>query len=300
MATATLQQMVYQARHYLQGFSQEQQQYTSLTAPIGSTDLSLTVADGTQFSRGEIEVGGMELIYLQTVNQAANSGTVIPGGRGWMGSSASAWPNNAIVEDNPVFPYVRVVEAINATIDAVYPDLYAVATTKISKLSVVFNYQLPADCEEVVSVRYAIIGPSQIYPWMRRWRFDGQASTTTFPTGKSIELLEDVTPGREMVVTYMKEPAELVNPTDDFVTVTGLPASTRDLIIWGACERLAPTLEGPRLMLQAAEVAERGQMTPPGSASKISQYFHQLYENRLNEERRKLYDRIERPPHFTS
>lgn len=299
MATATLQQMVYQVRHYLQGFSQEQQQYTYLASPILSTDLTLTVADGTQFSRGEIEVGGQELIYLNTINQSANSAAVIPGGRGWMGSTASAWPGNTIVEDNPVFPYVRVVEAINATIDAVYPDLFVPATKAITKLSVVFGYELPG-AEEVISVRYNIIGPSHTTPWARRWRFDNSADTNVFPSGKSIWLGEDVTPGQTVTVQYMKIPSSLVNPSDDFVAVTGLPASARDLVIWGACERLAPTLEGPRLLIQAAEVAERGQMTPSGSASKISQYFHQLYENRLNEERRKLYDRFERPPHFTS
>lgn len=296
----TLQQMALQAKHYLSGYSQEQQQYTYLASSILPTDLSISVADATQISRGEIEVGGQELIYLNTVNQASNTAAVLPSGRGWFGSTAAAWPANTTVEDNPIFPYIRLVDAINDTINAVYPDLFAIATTKITKLSVVFNYQMPADAEEVISVRYALIGPSQIYPWMRRWRFDNQASTTTFATGKSIDLLEDVTPGREMVVTYMKQPSVLVNPSDDFVTVTGLPASCSDLIIYGACERLAPTLEGPRLLINAAEVSERAQSVPPGSASKISQYFHQLYENRLSEERRKIYDRYERPPHFTS
>lgn len=299
MATATLQQMVYQVRHYMQGFSQEQQQYTYLTTPIGPTDTALAVADGTQFSRGEIEVGGQELIYLNTVNASSNSGAVIPGGRGWMGSTAASWGSNTLVEDNPVFPYVRVVEAINATIDAVYPDLFVAASKQITKLSVVFGYEL-AGAEEVISARYNIIGPSHTTPWVRRYRFDNAADTNVFPSGKSIWLGEDVTPGQVITVQYMKLPSELVNPSDDFAGVTGLPASARDAIIWGACERLAPTLEGPRLLIQAAEVAERGQMVPSGSASKISQYFHQLYENRLNEERRKLYDRYERPPHFTS
>lgn len=295
----TLQQMVFRARHYLQGFSQEQQQYTYLTAPIGTGDLSLSVADATQISRGEVEINGLELVYLNTVDQSTNTAAVLPSGRGWMGSVASSALANASVEDNPVFPYVRVVEAINDTIDGVYPDLFAIGTQTITKLSVVFGYELPL-AEEVISARYNIIGPSHTTPWVRRYRFDNAADTSVFPSGKSIWLGEDVTPGQRITVLFMKQPAELVNPTDDFVSVTGLPASTVELIVYGACERLSPTLEGPRLLVQSAEVAERGQMVPPGSASKISQYFHQLYENRLNEERRKLYDRYERPPHFTS
>lgn len=297
---ATLQQLVYRTRHYMQGFSQQQQQYTSLTAGIGPTDATLAVADATQISRGEIEVNGVELIYLNSVNIPGNTATVLPGGRGWMGTTAAAAPINAIVEDNPTFPYVRVVEAINDTIDALYPDLFQVGSQAITKLSVVFEYQMPAAAGEIISARYNIIGPSQVTPWVRRYRFDNAADKSRFASGKSIWLGEDVTPGQTITVTYMSEPADLVNASDDFVTVTGLPASAQELVMYGACERLAPTLEGPRLLLQAAEVSERGSMVPPGSASKVSQYFHQLYQQRLNEERRKLYDRYERPPHFTS
>lgn len=296
----TLQQMVYRCRHYMQGYSQEQQQYTYLTAPIGPTDLTISVADGTQFSRGEVEIGGLELVYLNSVNQSANTGSVLPNGRGWYGSTASSFLANATVEDNPTFPYVRVVEAINDTINAVYPDLYAVGTQQISKLSVVFGYTMPAAAEEVISVRYNLVGPSHTTPWMRRWRFDNAADTNVFSTGKAFWAGEDVTPGQTITVLYCSEPTALVNPTDDFVGVTGLPKTADELIIYGACERLAPALEGPRLMMQAAEVSERSQAVQPGSASKISQYFNQLYRNRLAEESRKLYDRYERPPHFTS
>lgn len=296
----TLQQMVYRCRHYLQGFSQAQQQYTYLTASIGPTDLSISVADATQISRGEVEVNGLELIYLNTVNQPTNTAAVLPQGRGWFGSTAASAGINATVEDNPVFPYVRVVEAINDTISAVYPDLYAVGTQQFSKLSVVFGYDMPPAAEEVISVRYNLVGPSHTTPWMRRWRFDNAADTNVFPDGKAIWFGEDITPGQTITVLYCSEPTVLVNPTDDFVGISGLPKTADELIIYGACERLAPALEGPRLLMNAAEVSERTQGVPVGSASKISQYFNQLYLGRLNEERRKLSDKYERPPHFTS
>lgn len=296
--SSSLLTIVDRVKQNLYSFSQQQQEYTYLTAPIGTTDTTLDVADATQVSRGLIEVGGTELMYVLNVNRQSNTIALLPTGRGWMQTTPASFLANAAVENNPIFPYQRVVEAVNDTIDAVYPDLYALGTATITKLSVVYNYALPAAVEEVLQVKYAIIGPSNIYPWMRRWRFDGQASVTTFPTGKSIELLEEVTPGREMVVTYMQEPAELVNPTDDFVTVTGLPGTAVELIIYGACQRLAPSLEGSRLILDAAEVSERASLVPSGSAAKISQYYGQLYNVRLQEERRKLYDRVERNIHF--
>jgi hypothetical protein len=295
---SSLAAIVAKVRQNMYSFSQEQQEYTYLTNPIGTTDTVIDVADASQISRGLVEVGGMELMYVLNINRQSNTGTLLPTGRGWMNTTPASWPANTQVEDNPIFPYQRIVEAVNDAIDSVYPDLFSFGTATIIKLSVVSTSALPAACDEVMSVRYALIGPSQVYPIMRRWRFDGQASVTTFPTGRSIELLEEVTPGREMVVTYMQRPSELVNPSDDFVTVTGLPSSAEELIVYGACQRLAPSLEASRLLLDAAEVSERASMVQPGSAAKVSQSWGQLFEQRLQEERRKLYDRIERTVHF--
>jgi len=294
----SLATIVSRVRQNLLSFSQQQQQYSYLTANIGTTDTTLMVNDASQVSTGLIEVGDSELMFVLSVNRQSNSVTLLPTGRGWMGTTPASWSSNTTVENNPIFPYQRVVEAVNDVIDSVYPDLFAIGTSQITKISVVYNYELPAAAEEVISVRYQIIGPSQVQPWMRRWRFDPQADSTVFTTGKSIELLEEVTPGRLITVQYMQEPSEMVNPTDDFVTATGLPASCAELIIFGACEKLAPSLEGPRLLLNSAETSERSSMVQPGSAAKISQYYGQLFEARLQEERRKLYDRLERPIHF--
>lgn len=294
----TFQNLTDRIKNNLYGYASKQQQWTYLSNSIQATDLTFTVADAKQVSRGLVELGGQELVLVSSVNRNTNTITVEPGGRGFAGSTAQAWPANTTVENNPIFPWVRIKETANDVINELYPDLFAVGVSKFPKVSVQFQYQLPADCEEVINVQYQLIGPSKIYPWARNWRYNNTADTTDFPNGKAIVLLEDVTPGREILVNYMKEPSVLVNTTDDFATVTGLPASAADLVFYGAMVKMVPSLAGPRLILDTVESSERASFVQPQNVAQISQYWNTLYTNRLLKESKKLYDRYKRPLHY--
>lgn len=297
----TLQDLINRVRQEVAGYSQDQQQFTYLVNPINATDLTLTVGDVSQVSRGEIEVNHSELMFVNSVDRTAGTISILPSGRGWVGSTATSHLANEPIENNPIWPSVRITEVINDTIRSVYPQLWATGTTSIPKISVVYEYSLPADAEEVVSVQYQLIGPSHVWRFARNWRFVGQADTATGElgtTGKSLFISDDIVPGRQILVTYRKEPAELVNLTDDFATVTGLPATAQDVIVWGACGKLTAQLEGPRLTMAAVEASERAQYVQPGSATRVSQYFDQKYQQRLDQESAKLRDRIQTPSHY--
>jgi len=297
----TLQNLVDRVRQELAGFSQNQQQFTSLAANINNSQTSFTVADATQVSRGTIEVDNQELMLVQSVNQTTNTVNISSFGRGYSSTTASSHLLGAKIENSPIWPTVRLTEAINDAIRSVYPQLWAINTASIPKISVVYEYGLPADAEEVISVQYQLIGPSHVWRFAQNWRFVGQANIATGElgsTGKSIFIGDDVVPGRQIFVTYRKEPTELVNLTDDFATITGLPATAQDVIVYGACMKLSPQLEGPRLSITSVEASERAQYTQPGAASKVSQYFGQLYLQRLEQEAAKQRDRFQIPSHF--
>lgn len=297
----TLQNLVDRVRQELSGFSQNQQQFTSLSAGITNSATSFTVADATQISRGTIEVDNQELMLVQSVSIPTNTVTISSFGRGYASTTANSHSSGAKIENSPIWPTVRLTEAINDSIRSVYPQLWATNTKSITKLSVVYEYSLPADAEEIINVQYQLIGPSHVWRFPNAWRFVGQADTATGElgsTGKAIFIADDVVPGRQILVTYRKEPTELVNLTDDFATVTGLPATSHDVIVYGACMKLSPQLEGPRLSISSVEASERAQYVQPGSASRVSQYFGQLYLQRLEQEAAKQRDRYQVPVHF--
>jgi len=297
----TLQNLVDRVRQELSGFSQNQQQFTALNQNITNSQTSFIVSDATQVSRGTIEVDNQELMLVQSVNINTNTITISPFGRGYGSTTANSHLSGVKIENSPIWPTIRIIEAINDSIRSVYPQLWATNTTSISKISVVYEYGLPADAEEIISVQYQLIGPSHVWRPAQQWRFQGQANIATGElgsTGKALYIGDDIVPGRQIFVTYRKEPTELVNLTDDFTTVTGLPATSHDVIVYGACMKLSPQLEGPRLSISSVEASERAQYVQPGSASKVSQYFGQLYLQRLEQEAAKQRDRFQIPSHF--
>jgi hypothetical protein len=293
---STFDQLVQVVLGNLQGFSLDQDQITYLASAIDADDLSLSVGDIRELSRGLVEIDD-EVLWVQSVDQSSNVATVAPHGRGWLGTTAASHAQNSVVTNNPKWPRVIVKRAINDTVTSTYPDLFQVKTTTFTFNAAKFAYELPADVDDIHSVSWDVIGPSRRWPRLSRWRFMPDANTTSFASGKAIELLDSVVPGRTVQVTYMKAPAKLTNGSDEFATVTGLPSTAEDVVIYGACYRLSGYLDIPRLQQQNVEGTNRSQLVPPGSAANASKYFYALYSERLSQEREMLLGRYPRVTH---
>lgn len=291
--------LVARTKATLFGYVSKQQQWTYLTQSIGTGDLTFTVMDAAQISRGQVQIGS-EIVLVQSVNRSTNTVTLDQNGRGFAGTTAVSHAQNALIENNPIFPDIRIKDAINDTIRSLFPDLYAVSTTRFPKVSVQYNYPMPADAEDVRQVKYQIIGPSKIYPFDRKWEFDNNADPTDFPTGKSLYVLEEVTPGREIFVLYSKEPSPMVNDSDDFVTTTGLLLSAQDVVYYGALMRMVPALASPRLILDTVESSERAAFVQPNQINAVWQTWANLYNDRLEREKRKLETLYPRNAYFTN
>lgn len=287
---ATFLDLQNRVKQLLYGITWDQEQYTYLTANIGATDLTFTVGDATQISRGLIEIDS-ELMNVQSINPNTNQLTIFPFGRGFYGSTAATHLANTSVINNSKFPKIRVQEAINDIINEVYPTLFAITTSEFPKIAVQYNYPLPSTVDNVLQVNYQVIGPSLTWPSMRRWRFDPNASPGTFPTGKSINLQEEVTPGRLMRVTCVSQPQPLLNDTDGFAAVSGLPETAKDAIVYGAAAKLMVAYDAARLQMDSVEASERAALTQPTSAANTSKYFMAIYQERLDLEGKKLRDR---------
>ena len=239
-------------------------------------------------------------MLVLTVQRPDGLVTLLPsGGRGVLGTTATAHSANSMIVCDPVFPRVNIKNAINDTIRSLYPALYGVGSTDITKVAAVFTYALPADCSSVLRVSYDNPGPDGIWEPVRRWRFDPATNTTDYSTGKSIDVYDSIVPGFKVHVVYSKAPVALTNSSDDFATVTGLPASAEDLVIYGACYRLMPAVETARLQQRSIEQSERSQVVPAGSALNAAKFFLGLYQTRLTEEVAKLQALYPVVSHYT-
>jgi hypothetical protein len=113
------------------------------------------------------------------------------------------------------------------------------------------------------------------------------ANPTTFGTGgnlgKSISVYSPIVPGRKVNVVYSKRPTLLSAAADDFVTVTGLPSYSEDVIIYGAAFRMISFLDPSRLGPQhaAADLLDSQQTARSGETA--SRFLFGIYQQRLNE-----------------
>ena len=280
-------------RQQTQGFTKDQAALAELSAPMGASDTSFSVdpATVTSLSRGLAEVDD-ELIYVKNYDRTSGVVQVMGGlnGRGAEGTVAASHAQHALITADPKYPRARMREAVNDVLQALYPDLVVFETTEITNTALVYEYAMPADALDVWAVSDQTIGPSQVWMQGRFYRFNPTADTTAFPTGKSIQLFDSVVPGRSMLVKYVKAPSPLVNGSDDFATVTGLPERCVDLVMWGACARLIPALEAARLQQTSVESTERANLVPVSSATKTAQYFLAMYQQRLQDERRRMFE----------
>lgn len=284
----TFDQLVLRVRSMLLGFTKDSEQYGALVAPMAATDTTFSVDTATvaNLGRGTVEIDD-ELILVRSVDQTTGLVTVMGNlsGRGREGTSAASHQVDDLVTMSPAFPRIRMQEAVNDTITGVYPTLQCFASTSITRSVPVYEYAMPADARDVWQVHGSTIGPTKVWQVLQNWRFNEDADTTAFPTGKSIQLLDEITAGQTYRVKYSKAPSPLVNASDDFSATSGLPDRCADLVVYGACARLLPAYEAGRLQQRAIEASERSQTVPALSAAKAAQYFMGLYQQRLEEER---------------
>lgn len=289
----TLEDLRQRVRSQVMGFTRDQQQVSELAAPMTASDTTFTLDTNTarNISRGLVEIDE-ELILVKAVDTSTSVASVIglTNGRGREGSIAAAHSTNALVTMSPAIPRVRMTEAINQAILAMYPRIPIFSTTEITKLAPVFEYQMPADTEDIWYVVADTVGPTQVHYPAPRWRYNPMAPTSDFSTGKSIQLLDYVTPGRAIRVVYVKAPATLANASDDFATVTGYDDRMAEAVVWGATARLVPAYEVARLQQMSIEGTERANLVPSTAAVKTAAYYETLFQQAIETERNRIME----------
>jgi len=141
--------------------------------------------------------------------------------RAQRGTTAAAHSANAKVTVSPLFPRQEIKNAINDTINAMYPSVFAVGSYDFDYVAARYSYSIPAEVENVLSVTYSTIGPSREWFPARGWQIDRTADTDAFSNGKSLSIYSEIVPGQTVHVSYSKRPTLLTNNSDDYETTIG-------------------------------------------------------------------------------
>lgn len=297
---ATFSQMADEVSRKLAGFTLRQDRQTHLTSPVGVDDGTVTVASAKNISTGLAQIND-ELIYIDSYDRNSGVLTIPPYGRGYNGTIPSAHPAGSKVTISPTYPMVDIKQAINDTIDSVFPDLYTVGNYTFSYSPAKTTYALPDNVENVLAVSYESVGPSKEWVVIRNYRVDPMANTGAFNSRNSLSLYSPIPPGRTINVFYTAAPARMYSPTDNFEIVTGLPASCKDVIVLGATATLVSFVDPGRLTYGSAESDQQSQVAGRayGAGTNAAKYLLALFDKRKQEESKKMNERNPIRVHYT-
>ena len=297
---ATLAEMVDEVRSSLAGYTLRQDRITYLDSAITTTSTAIPVGSSSNLAKGIIEIDD-ELIWIDNFSTSTNTLNAAPGfGRGWQGTAPAPHAQYAQVTLTPTFPRTVIKQAINDTINSFFPKLWAISSTTFTFNASQTTYPLPNDVESIIYASWQTTGSSLEWLPINRWRADPMANVSAFNTTNTINIYENIQPGRTVQVYYTTTANTLDANTDDFADVTGLPESCRDVVTLGASYKLLSYVDSGRINLSSAEADLNDTKIPSSAGVASSRYIFALYNQRLNEESLKLQDKFPIRVHYTS
>ena len=279
---STFGQLADRVEAVLHGYTENTEPATWLVSNATSTATSLSVYDASVIGRGYVQIDD-EIVFVNSTDNVANTLTIAPWGRAQRGTTAAAHSQNAKVVMGPLFPRQEIKNAINNTIDSMYPSVFAVGTYDFDYVAAQYSYGIPATVQNVLSVTYSTVGPSKEWFPARAWQLDRTADSDAFSTTKSLSIYSEIVPGQTVHVTYSKRPTLLTSDNQEYETITGFPSYSEDVVIYGAAFRMISFLDPSRLGPQSAAADILDGVRPNGSGQNASRFLYNIYQQRLNE-----------------
>jgi hypothetical protein len=274
----------------LAGYTLQQDRSTHLLEPVSTTTSTIaspTILQlaSTELGKGTIEVGE-ELMWVDSFDRIANTATISPYGRGYLGTTASTAAAGTRVVISPTFPRYVVKRAINDTLRALGTSIFAVKQTTFTYNAAINTYELEnLNIKNILTMHWESIGPSKEWIRVKRYDLDALPEINTWgATSQTVTIGDIITPGRTVKVVYATDPTALSTNSDIFTTVTGLPESVRDVVILGAAYRLLTYLDPARAAMVSPQADETDSKRPFGSSGNATRQLFALYTQRLAEE----------------
>jgi 3D (Asp-Asp-Asp) domain-containing protein len=280
----------------LAGYTFQQDRATHLTTPVttltstSASPLILSLGSTDSVGKGVVEIDE-ELLWVDSYDRVANTATVSPYGRGYLGTTAATHLADSKVTISPVFPRFSVKRAINDTIRSLGANIFAVKSTTFTFNAAISTYAFAnLNIKNILTVSWQSIGPTKEWVPIRKWDLDSVANPEAFGYTSGTDQVQTITlgeapiSGRTVKVIYATDPNTFSSNSEVYTTVTGLPESTRDVVILGAAYRLLSYLDPARAAQVSPQADETDSKRPYGASQTATKQLYALYTQRLNEE----------------
>jgi hypothetical protein len=302
----TLNEMIDEVVLNLAGYTFQQDRATYLKTSVTTTTSSsaspliLSLGSTENVGKGIVEIDE-ELMWIDSFDRISNTATVAPYGRGYLGSTAATHIADAKVTISPTFPRSSIKRSINDTVRSLGSSIFAVKSTTFTFNAAQTTYAFNGlNIKNILTISWESIGPSKEWVPIRRWDFDSTADATAFgANAQTITLGEYPISGRSVRVVYATDPTAFTTNTQDYSTQTGLPESTRDIVILGAAYRLLTFLDPARAAQVSPQADETDGKRPFGASQSATKQLYALYQQRLNEETKSQQQNYPPRVHFS-
>jgi hypothetical protein len=289
--TTTLTDLINEVQINLAGYTYQQDRATHLSSAVTTTTSSstsptiLSLGSTENLGKGVVEIDE-ELLWIDSFDRVANTATVSPYGRGYLGTTAATHTLDTKVTISPTFPRYVIKKAINDTINAAGSTIFAAKVTTFTFNAAQTTYDFDGlNIQNILTIMWQSVGPSQEWIPVRRWSWDSKADATAFgATSQTVTIGDYITPGRTVKVVYATDPEPFTTNAQDFSTQTGLPNSCKDVIVLGASYRLLTYLDPARAAQVSPQADETDSKRPYGASQTATKQLYALYTQRLNEE----------------
>lgn len=289
--TTTLTDLINEVQINLAGYTYQQDRATHLSSAVTTTTSSstsptiLSLGSTENLGKGVVEIDE-ELLWIDSFDRIANTATVSPYGRGYLGTTAATHTADTKVTISPTFPRYVIKKAINDTINAAGSTIFAAKVTTFTFNAAQTTYDFDGlNIQNILTIMWQSVGPSQEWIPVRRWSWDSKADATAFgATSQTVTIGDYITPGRTVKVVYATDPEPFTTNAQDFSTQTGLPNSCKDVIVLGASYRLLTYLDPARAAQVSPQADETDSKRPYGASQTATKQLYALYTQRLNEE----------------
>jgi hypothetical protein len=294
--TTTLANMMDEVQVNLAGYTFQQDRTTYISSAVSTTTSSsasplvLSLGSTESLGKGIVEIDE-ELLWVDSYDRVANTATVAPYGRGYLGTTAATHTADSKVTIAPTFPRFNIKRAINDTVRSLGASIFAMKTTTFTFNAAVSTYAFAnLDIKNILTVHWQDIGPSKEWRPIRKYDFDAVANPEAFGYTSGTDKVQTITlgeapiSGRTVKVVYASDPSAFTTNSQDYVTQTGLPESTRDVVILGAAYRLLAYLDPARAAQVSPQADETDSKRPFGASQTATKQLYALYSQRLAEE----------------
>ena len=309
--TTTLANMMDEVQVNLAGYTFQQDRTTYISSAVSTTTSSsaspliLSLGSTESLGKGIVEIDE-ELLWVDSYDRVANTATVAPYGRGYLGTTAATHSADAKVTIAPTFPRFNIKRAINDTIRSLGANIFAMKTTTFTFNAAVSTYAFAnLNIKNILTVSWQDIGPSKEWRPIRKYDFDSVANPEAFGYTSGVDQVQTITlgeapiSGRTVKITYATDPAAFTTNSQDYVTQTGLPESTRDVVILGAAYRLLSFLDPARAAQVSPQADETDSKRPYGASQTATKQLYALYSQRLAEETKAQQQNYPPKVHFS-